>query len=259
MNIIVCVKQVPVTNQVKMDNKNHTMQRENIDSRTNAFDLNAIEEALRIKEQMGGTVTVLCMGVLSVEKKLKELYALGVDEVILLSDRKFAGADSLATAYTLSKGIEKISDYDLILCGLQSTDGDTGQVGPSVAAKLDIPHITCVVNIETIENESILCKRLVEGGHEYVQIKLPGLITVTNEINEPRKPLIKDILKARSKSVKIWDCDAVNADSNACGLKGSPTRVTRTFKVGSTKEVKFIEGDKNKKAEALLRILSEVK
>jgi electron transfer flavoprotein beta subunit len=229
LNIVVCIKQVPATNEVKMNKETNTIIREGIEAIINPFDSYAIEEGLRVREKMGGKVTVMSMGIPSVAELLKETVALGVDDTILLSDRAFAGSDTLATAYALSMGIKKIGNVDLIICGKQAIDGDTAQVGPSLAEKLNLPHTTYVRKIEEIIEGYIRCQRLTEDGYEVIEMSLPAVITVVKEINEPRLPSIKGMMKAKKTVVNVWTADYINADKALCGLKGSPTQVVKTF------------------------------
>ena len=200
-----------------------------MESILNPFDAYALEEALRIRDAHGGKVTVLSMGIPSVAEMLRDTIALGADGAALLSDRAFAGADTLATAYALSMGIRKAGPYDLVICGKQATDGDTAQVGPSLAEKLGIPHTTYVRKIEEIREGYIRCQRMTEDGYEVVEMPLPALITVVKEINEPRLPSLKGMMRAKKYSVPVWTADEVRADKELCGLKGSPTQVVRTF------------------------------
>ncbi|HEY9062648.1 MAG TPA: electron transfer flavoprotein subunit beta/FixA family protein [Pseudobacteroides sp.] len=229
MNVIVCVKQVPATNEIKIDNETKTIIREGMEAIINPFDMYAVEEALRIKEKSDGKVTVISMGIPSVAEILKKMIALGADEAILLSDKAFAGADSLATAYTLSLGIEKIGAYDLVICGNQAIDGDTAQVGPSLAEKLGIPHTTCVRRIEEISKGRLSCQRLTEDGFDIVEMQLPALLTVVKEINEPRNPTLKGMKRAKETVIKVWNAEDLEADKDLCGLKGSATQVVNTF------------------------------
>lgn len=229
MNVVVCVKQVPGTTEVKINRETNTIIREGVEAILNPFDAYAVEEALRIREKDPGKVTVLSMGIPGVAGMLKEILALGVDEAVLLSDRAFAGADSLATAYALSMGIRKIGAYDVVVCGKQAIDGDTAQVGPSLAEKLGIPHTTYVRKIEEIRTGYIRCQRLTEDGYETIEMKLPAVITVVKEINEPRLPSIKGLIRARQAAVRIWGAQDIAADQALCGLQGSATQVIRTF------------------------------
>lgn len=243
MNIVVCVKQVPGTTEVKMNKETNTIIREGVESIINPFDTYAVEEALRIKEKEGGKVTVLSMGIPSVAELLKNTVALGVDDAVLLSDRAFAGADTLATAYALSMGIRKMGGADLIICGKQATDGDTAQVGPSLAEKLGIPHTTYVRKIEEITEGYIRCQRMTEDGYEVIEMPLPAVITVVKEINEPRLPSLKNMMKAKKAVVNVWTADDIDADKELCGLKGSPTQVVKTFVPEHEVQSEMIEGD----------------
>lgn len=259
MNIIVCVKQVPGTNEVKINKETNTIIREGVEAILNPFDAYAIEEAVRIKERTGGKVTALSMGIPAVANLLKETIAVGVDDTVLLSDRAFAGADTLATAYALSMGIRKIGAYDLIICGKQATDGDTAQVGPSLAVKLGLPHTTYVRKIEEIREGYIRCQRLTDDGYEVIEMQLPAVITVVKEINEPRLPSLKGLMKAKKAVVNVWTADDVGADKNLCGLKGSPTQVVRTFVPVHEVESRKIEGTPAEQAAKLADELMSMK
>ena len=258
MNIVVCVKQVPGTTEVKMNKETNTIIREGVESIINPFDTYAVEEGLRIKDKLGGKVTILSMGIPSVAEMLKEAIALGADEAVLLSDRAFAGADTLATSYTLSMGIKKMGDANLIICGKQATDGDTAQVGPSLAEKLGYPHTTYVRKIEEISDSHIRCQRMTEDGYEVVEMPLPAVITVVKEINEPRLPSIKGMMRAKKAVVSVWTADEINADKSLCGLKGSPTQVVKTFVPVHDIQSEMIEGapaeQASNLAEKLLRM-----
>ncbi len=256
MNIIVCVKQVPDTTEVKMNPETNTIIREGVESVVNPFDAFAIEEGLKIKDVYGGKVTALSMGIPDAVQMLKEILALGVDDAVLLSDRKFAGADSLATAYALSLGVKKINDFDLIICGKQATDGDTAQVGPSLAEKLGISHCTYVSHIEEIGSDYIRVKKLVDDGYEIIELSLPAVITVEKGINRPRIPSIKHFKNALEKEVLIWTTADVAADSQLIGLSGSPTQVVRTFIPQYNKEIQILEGTPDQQAKDLMEKLA---
>ena len=200
MNIVVCVKQVPGTTEVKMNKETNTIIREGVEAIINPFDMHAVEEGLRIKERLGGKVTVLSMGIPSVAELLKTTIGLGADDAVLLSDRAFAGADTLATSYALSMGIRKMESVDLVICGKQATDGDTAQVGPSLAEKLGWPHTTYVRKIEEINEKYIRCQRMTDDGYEVIEMPLPAVITVVKEINEPRLPSLKNMMRAK----RLW-------------------------------------------------------
>ncbi len=257
MNVIVCVKQVPGTNEVKINKETNTIIREGVEAIINPFDEYAIEEGVRIKEKTGGTVTVISMGIPKVADLLRETIAVGVDDAVLLSDRAFAGADTLATSYALSMGIRKIGAYDLIICGKQATDGDTAQVGPSLAEKLGLPHTTNVRKIEEIRDDYIRCQRMTDDGYEVVEMPLPAIITVVKEINQPRLPSIKGKLKAKKTEVRVYTADDIGADKNLCGLKGSPTQVVRTFVPVHDVNSEIIDGTAREQAQKLAdRLLS---
>ncbi len=251
MKIIVCVKQVPGTNEVKMNKETNTIIREGVEAIINPFDSYAIEEAVRIKEQTEGQVTVISMGIPAVAAMLKETIGLGVDDTVLLSDRAFAGADTLATSYALSMGIRKIGDFDLIICGKQAIDGDTAQVGPSLAEKLGIPHTTYVRKIEEIRPGYLRCERMTEDGYEVIEMTLPAVISVVKEINEPRLPSIKGMMRAKKAEVTVWTADDIGADKDRCGLKGSPTQVVQTFVPVHDVKSEMIEGEPDAQAKNL--------
>jgi len=251
LNIIVCVKQVPGTNEVKINKETNTIIREGVEAIINPFDTYAIEEGLRLKDKFGGKVTVISMGIPSVAELLRETIALNVDDAVLLSDKAFAGADTLATSYALSMGIRKLGSFDLIICGKQASDGDTAQVGPSLAEKLGIPHTTYVRKIEEINNGYIRCQRMTEDGYEVVEMPLPALITVVKEINEPRLPSLKGMMRAKKAVIKVWTADDIGADKALCGLKGSPTQVVKTFVPVHDVHSEMIEGTAEEQAKKL--------
>lgn len=251
MNIIVCVKQVPGTTEVKMNKETNTIIREGVEAIVNPFDVYAVEEGIRIKEKTGGKVTVLSMGIPSVAELLKETIAVGADEAVLLSDRVFAGADTLATAYALSMGVKKIGAYDLILCGKQATDGDTAQVGPSLAEKLGVPHTTYVRRIEEIREGYIRCQRMTDDGYEVIEMPLPAVITVVKEINEPRLPSLKGMMRSKKTEVPVWTAADIGANENLCGLAGSPTQVVETFVPVHNVNSEMIEGEPGEQAKKL--------
>ncbi len=255
MNIIVCVKQVPGTNEVKMNKETNTIIREGVEAIINPFDSYALEEGLRIKEKTDGKVTVLSMGIPAVAELLKETIALGADDTVLLSDRAFAGADTLATAYALSMGIKKIGGYDIIICGKQATDGDTAQVGPSLAEKLGVPHTTYVRKIEELREGYIRCQRMTDDGYEVIEMSLPAVITVVKEINEPRLPSIKGMMRAKKTTVNVWSAKDIGADIELCGLKGSPTQVVSTFVPVHDVQSEMIEGQPEEQAKRLADVL----
>ncbi|MFP4163066.1 MAG: electron transfer flavoprotein subunit beta/FixA family protein [Chitinispirillaceae bacterium] len=229
MNIVVCIKQVPGTTQVKINPETGTLIRDGVEAVVNPFDEYAIEEAIRIKEKVGGVVKVITMGPPQAEAALRTAISMGADEGILVSDRAFAGSDTWATSYTLSKGIEKLGQVDLIICGKQAIDGDTAQVGPGVAEMMGIPYVAWVRKVEEITDRSIRVERLMEGGYDVVEMPLPGLMTVVKEINTPRMASLKGKMKAKKAEIVKLDAAGMDVDSERIGLKGSPTQVLRSF------------------------------
>ena len=229
MKIIVCVKQVPDAKDVRLDPKTNTLSREGVQSIMNPFDRHALEEAVLLKEKFGGTVTAISMGPPQAEATLREAVSCGADEAALVSDRAFAGADTWATTYTLSKAIQKLGGADLIICGKQAIDGDTAQVGPGLAERLDIPYITYVRKITECENGVLHLERMMDDGYDVIEVKLPALLTVVKEINEPRIPSLKGKMKAKKVTVPVLTAADIDADPDQLGLKGSTTQVVCVF------------------------------
>lgn len=230
MQIIVPIKQVPETGNVKMDPATGTMIRTGVEAIVNPLDLYAIEAALRLRDVAGGRVTTISMGPPAAEKALKEAIAMGCDDGVLLSHRKFAGADTWATAYTLAQAIKKIGAVDLVLCGERATDGDTGQVGPGIAAFLDLPLATYVSRIADVDDDGLRLNRLVEGGIEVLWASLPAVLTVVKEIAVPRLPTLRGKQRARQTTLPVWGPDELAVDVEKIGLSGSPTRVVKIDK-----------------------------
>jgi len=257
VKIIVCIKQVPDTMEVQIDATTGTLQREGIEAVVNPLDMYAIEEGLRLKEQYGGMVSAISMGPRQAEKAVREALALGCDEAFLLSDRAFAGADTLATAYALACGIRRIGDYDLILCGLKTTDGDTAQVGPGLAEELGIPHVSYVGRIGDVNEETMTVERPIEDSYETVKTPLPCLITVTKEINVPRLPSFRRKIQARKMPVTIWDANDLKGETSRFGLDGSPTRVIKVFPPPPRPGGEILMGDAKDQATALIQKLKE--
>jgi len=229
MRIVVCIKQVPDTNDVKIDPISHTLVRSSVRSVMNPFDTYAIEEALRIRDKIGGTVTAISMGPHQAEKALEEASAMGVDETVLLSDRAFAGSDTLATSYILSKAIRRLSKIDLVICGKQAIDGDTAQVGPALSIQLGIPHIAFASKMISFGDSYIELERMTESGSDTIEISLPALITVVKDINLPRIPSILNKMRAKKSPIVIWTKDDLKCDGSEIGLDGSPTMVKKIF------------------------------
>ena len=236
MEIVVCIKQVPDTTKVKIDPETNTLIREGVESIINPFDLYAIEEGVRLKEANGGTVKVLTMGPPQAESALREALSLGVDEAYLVSDRAFAGSDTWATAYTLAAAIRKMGQVDLVICGKQAIDGDTAQVGPSLADQLGIPFVAFVKNIREMGTDEATVERMFEEGYEVVRIPIPGLITVVKEINEPRLPSLKGKMRARKAEINTYVREDLEVEDPHLGLDGSPTRVVKIFSPNLSRE-----------------------
>ena len=228
MEIVVCVKQVPDTTEVKIDPVTNTLIRQGVPSIVNPFDKNAVEAAIVLKEKHGGKVTVISMGPPQAKEALKECLAMGADEAILISDRAFGGADTLATSYTLAAAVKKIGKVDLIICGKQAIDGDTAQVGPEMAEHLDFAQVTCVSKID-VDGETVRLEREHDEGYEVIETQFPVVLTVLRTINEPRYPTVKGMLKANRKVIPIWTAADMDVESEKLGLAGSPTQVRRIF------------------------------
>lgn len=229
MKIVVCVKQVPDAKDVRLDPKTNTLAREGVESIMNPYDQHALEEAVRLKEQLGGEVTVITMGPPQAEDILRLAISCGADEAVLVSDRAFAGADTWATAYTLGKAIKKLGEFDLILCGKQAIDGDTAQVGPGLAMRMDVPYLTCIQKIQTADTEKLVAERMMDDGHDVVEVCYPALLTVVKDINEPRVPSLKGKMKAKKAQITKLSAEDIGAESNCIGLPGSPTQVVKVF------------------------------
>ncbi|MCL0053360.1 electron transfer flavoprotein subunit beta/FixA family protein [Dehalococcoidales bacterium] len=259
MNIIVCIKQVPGTTKVKIDPKTNTLVREGIKNILNPFDTYALEEGIRIKERYRGKVTAITMGPPQAEEVLREAIALGVDQAILLTDPAFAGADTLATAYTLARAIDKLNQPDLIICGRQTIDGDTGQVGPELAEMLGIPFLAYVSKIENIESGYMRVQRMVEDGHEVIETTLPAVITVVKEINIPRLPSLRGLAKAKSAVLPVWTAQDLGVDKNMVGLSGSATRVIKIFFPQRERRGELLQGDLETQVESLINKLRNAK
>jgi electron transfer flavoprotein beta subunit len=259
MNIVVCLKQVPGTTDVKIDPQTNTLIRQGIENIINPFDTYALEEGVRLREKHGGKVTVITMGPPQAEAALREAVSLGADDAILLSDRAFAGADTWATAYTLSRAVMKIKDYDLIICGRQTIDGDTGQVGPEMAEMLEIPFIAYVSKIEEIKEKYLRVSRMVEEGHEVIETTIPAVITVAKEINIPRLPSLRGITRSKSAAVATWGVPELGVDPSMVGLAGSSTQVIKIFFPQRVTQAEILTGDTVEKVNRLVEKLREAK
>ena len=245
MDSIVLVKQVPDTNEIKLNPKTGNLEREGVKSIPNPDDLHAVEVALQLKEEHGGTVTVISMGPPQAIDVISEALGMGCDAGILLTDRAFAGADTWATSSTLGQAIRKLGHYDLIICGHQAIDGDTAQIGPQTAELLDLPQATCVCAIDLVEKETITVSKRYEDGLIKLSLPLPALLTVTDELNEPRYPLVANLLNACSDKapITIWNAADLGLQANQIGLDGSLTQVIKTFSPKSSRDGELFTGD----------------
>lgn len=228
MKFVVAVKQVPDTAEVRIDHERGTLIRDGVPSILNPFDTYALEEALRWRDALGGTVTVVTMGPPQAESVLTEAVSMGADEGILLTDRAFAGSDTWATSHTIAEAVRKITGVDAVFCGKQAIDGDTAQTGPGIAASLDWPQVTFVGRVREMTGESLVCERFVETGVQVLRVLLPAVITVLKDANVPRVPSLRGKMKARTFKPVIWGAGELNLATGETGLEGSPTKVVTT-------------------------------
>jgi electron transfer flavoprotein beta subunit len=251
VQIVVCIKQVPDTAEVRINPETNTLIREGVPSIINPYDVHAIEAALQIREQVGGKVIVITMGSPQAEDALREAIAMGADDVCLISDRLFAGSDTWATAYTLFKAIQKIG-ADIILCGKQAIDGDTAQVGPNIAEYLNIPHIAYIKKIEHITESTLRVHRLMDDGYDVVETSLPVLLTVVKELNIPRLPSLKGKIAAKKAVITKMTAEDIGAEQQYIGLKGSPTQVKNIFAPQAKGDRKMLEGTLEQQLDVLV-------
>ena len=257
MHTLVCVKQVPDTTEIKMDPKTNTLDRSSAPTIINPYDAHAVEEAVKIKKQFGGKVSIISMGPPQAQEVIKKCIEMGADEGYLLSDRAFAGSDTLSTSYILAMGIKKIMDkdpIDIVFCGKQAIDGDTAQVGPGIACRLGMPQLTYVEAIESfdLKRNVVVLHRKIDNGYEVVQSKLPCLITVEKDINELSfSPLTNMIKAARYKSVS-WGINDFESDLSQLGLKGSPTSVRRIFPPAQRAGGELLKGSEDEVVQMLV-------
>ena len=243
MKILVCIKQVPGTNKVDVDPVTGVLKRSGVDSKMNPYDLYAIETALRLREKSGGEVDVISMGPPLARAVIREAYALGADDGALISDRRFGGADVLATSYTLSQGIRKLGKFDLILCGKQTTDGDTAQVGPEISEWLGIPSVSNVRRIVEVRDGSIMVEMEMAQDIEVSRVEFPCLLTVEKDLYQPRLPSYRKKVATKERPIRMFTLDDMDdRDENRYGLNGSPTQVQRIFPPVSDKRHEIWSG-----------------
>jgi electron transfer flavoprotein beta subunit len=257
LNIVVCLKQVPGTTQVRIDPQTNNLIREGIESIINPYDTYALEEGVRMRERFGGKVTALSMGPPQAELALRESISFGADEAVLLCDKAFAGADTWATAYTLTQAVKKLGEYGLIICGRQTLDGDTGQVGPELAEMLGLPCIAYVSRIEDVADGGMQVRRMVEDGYEIIESSLPAVITVVKEINTPRLPSLRGIARSKSAIIPVWGAGELGIEPETVGLAGSPTRVTKVFSPQRTCQGELFQGDPEEQVACLVARLKD--
>jgi len=260
MKILVCIKQVPGTSNVEVDPVTGVLKRDGIETKMNPYDLYALELALALRQQKGGQVHVISMGPLQAKSVLAEAIYMGADAGYLVSDRKFAGADVLATSYTISQGIKKAGDYDLIICGKQTTDGDTAQVGPEIAEFLKLEHAANVITVKDITDTDITIEMNMDGYTQVQKMPLPCLITVDKDINTPRLPSFKRKLMMRDDLITVYSLDDFS-DKNEknYGLSGSPTQVERIFPPEKNSSKEMFEGSKEEMSDKLYELLKNMK
>lgn len=260
MKIGVCIKQVPGTSDVEVDDKTGVLKRDGVDSKMNPYDLYAIETAMSIKEDKGAKVSVISMGPLQASEIIKEAFMMGADEGILLTDKKFAGADVLATAYTLSQGVKKLGKLDLVICGKMTTDGDTAQVGPEIAEFLGIPHVANVRKIIEVKETSIIVEMDMPYTIEIVEVEYPCLITVEKGIFQPRLPSFKLKMATKDRDIPFYSLkDFDDKDEMKYGLNGSPTQVLRIFPPEGNNDHEIWRGTGEELSQQLFNKLSELK
>ena len=259
MKICCCIKQVPAASEVKINPETNTLVREGVDTQINPFDLYALEEAVRTKERMAesgeeSTVTVISMGPPQAEAALREAISRGADDAILLSDRAFAGSDTWCTSYALALALKKL-EADIVFCGMQAIDGDTGQVGPGIAIHLDYAQVAYVAEIQSMDAKKITARRLIEEGYEVCEVKLPAVLTVVKEINEPRTPSLRGKMTAKKAEIPTWGACDIGAVEEKIGLLGSPTQVVKIMTPPSRGGGEKFEGESAELADKLLETL----
>lgn len=257
MNIIVCIKQVPETTEVRINPETNTLMREGVKAIINPFDMYAIEEAVRLKERFGGKISVLTMGPPQAEQALREAISMGADAGYLVCDRAFAGSDTWATSYTLAGAIKKLGAFDLIICGKQASDGDTAQVGPGISTHLNIPQVTYVKKVEEATDKFMRLERMLEEGYEIIETPLPALLTVVKEINEPRIPSLKGLMRAKSAKITMFTQKELDLDPQQIGLCGSPTQVIKIFTPAPRVGGQILKGEIGEIAKQLVDLIKD--
>ncbi|MDO4943184.1 MAG: electron transfer flavoprotein subunit beta/FixA family protein [Lachnospiraceae bacterium] len=260
MKIAVCIKQVPVSGQVRMDPVTHSLIRNNTEMGMNVADLNALTEAIQLKKQMGGSIDVFTMGVSDAKSVLYTALAMGADEGYLVTDRHFAGGDSLGTAKVLVKALEYTGKYDLVVCGCIASDGATGQVGPMIAQRMDIASVTEVKKISNVESSSLDVHKIWQGKLVHLKLRLPALITVSLGCNTPILPTLRNQMKAKKKVIHEITNEELQIESDAIGLSGAKSMVTETLLIEKTgKRSQMLTGSFDEIADQVLNLIKEAK
>jgi electron transfer flavoprotein beta subunit len=250
VHIVCCIKQVPDTTEVRIDPQTNTLVREGVPSIVNPYDIHGVEEAVRLKEKYGGKVTIISLGPPQAEEALRRAISFGADEAILVTDRAFAGSDTLATSYVLAQAVKRVGEkepVDLIICGKQAIDGDTAQVGPGIASRLKVPQLTYVMKVDKVDlgKREITIQRKLEGGKEVVTAKLPALLTVLKDLNELRYATLPNLIRAAQYRPAFWGKNDLEINEEKIGLKGSPTTVRKIFPPPAKERGEIIEADKD--------------
>lgn len=257
MRIVACIKQVPETTEVRVDPKTNALIREGVKSVINPFDENAVEAALQLREAHGGEVIAISMGPPQAEEALRHALAMGADQAILLTDPAFRGGDTLATSYTLAAAVRKLGEVDLIVCGKQAIDGDTGQVGPGLAERLGLPQVTFAIGLE-ISDHRLRARRVLDDFFEIVEVRLPAVVTVVKQINEPRYPSMRNVLKAKRAEVAKWSVAELEADTSQTGFDGSPTTVIKVWPPERRSGGRRLEGPVEEVVDTLAKAIKEL-
>ncbi len=259
MNVVVCLKQVPGKFKIEIDPQTGTLVKGGTDNMINPFDMNALEEAMRLKEKHGGKVSAISMGPSEAKESLREAIALGADEAVLLCDPAFDGSDTWATSHILSLGIRKLGQPDMVICGRQTIDGETGQVGPELAEMLGLPFVSCVSRIEEVAEGHVKMQRMAEEGHHVVEMQLPGVISVVKEINVPRLPSLRGLMQSKKASITVWNARELGVDVAMVGSKGSPGRLVKVSRPQRSTRQELLQGSLESQVEQLIGKLREAK
>ena len=257
MNLVVCIKHVPETTEVQVDPETNALIREGVKSIVNPFDENAIEAALQLREEHGGKVTVITMGPPQAEEALRHALAMGADEAVLLSDPASRGSDTLATSYTLAQMVRKLGEFDLILCGKQAIDGDTGQVGPGLAERLGVPQATFAIEL-ALADDKLRVRRVLDDLFEVVEMRPPAVVSVVKQINEPRRPSMRNLLRAKKAEIIRWSLADLEADPSQTGFDGSPTQVIRVWPPARRSGGKRLEGEPEEIVSELAQVIKDM-